>query len=70
MLSLVVDEHVPLSLSRAVVAYAAEQGFRLDLVNVRDVGLAHTPDPVILVWAAFAGRVMVTSDVNTLVGFA
>ena len=70
MLRLIIDEHIPLSLGQAVVAFAEEQGFDLDLVNVRDVGLDHTPDQVILEWAASEGRVVVTADVNTLVGFA
>jgi predicted nuclease of predicted toxin-antitoxin system len=70
MLSLVIDEHVPSDLIRAAVAVAASQGCALDLVTVREVGLAHTPDQRILEWAASEGRVVVTSDVNTLVGFA
>jgi hypothetical protein len=37
---------------------------------VQDVGLAHTPDPNILAWAAATGRVLITGDVNTMVGFA
>ena len=70
MLSLVIDEHVPPDLIRAVVALAAGQGFALDIVTVGEVGLDHTPDQRILEWAASEGRVVVTSDVNTLVGFA
>jgi len=42
----------------------------LDIVRIRDVGLAHTPDPRVLEWAAHEGRVIITEDVNTLVGFA
>jgi hypothetical protein len=42
----------------------------LDIVRVLDVGLDHTPDPIILDWAAREGRVLVTGDLNTVVGFA
>jgi predicted nuclease of predicted toxin-antitoxin system len=42
----------------------------LDLVRVQDVGLDHTPDPDILNWAAAEGRILITEDVNTMVGFA
>ena len=42
----------------------------LDVVRVQDVGLDHTPDPLILEWAAGEGRTLITGDVNTMVGFA
>ena len=42
----------------------------LDIVTVREVGLDNTPDPDILEWAATEGRVIITGDVNTLIGFA
>ena len=32
----------------------------LDMVRVQDVGLRHTPDPIILEWAAQQGRVVVS----------
>jgi predicted nuclease of predicted toxin-antitoxin system len=38
----------------------------LDLVRVQDVGLRHTPDPIILEWAAQQGRVVVSVDKKTL----
>ena len=38
----------------------------LDLMSVRDVGLASTPDPFILEWAADYGRVVLTHDINTM----
>jgi hypothetical protein len=41
-----------------------------DIVRAQDVGLDRTPDPVILEWAANDGRVLLTGDLNTLVGFA
>lgn len=38
----------------------------LDVVRVQDVGLRHTPDPIILEWAAQQGRVVVSVDKKTL----
>ena len=42
----------------------------LDIVRALDVGLDHTPDPLILEWAATHERVLLTGDLNTMVGFA
>jgi Domain of unknown function (DUF5615) len=38
----------------------------LDLVHVHDIGPSHTPDPLILEWAAQQGRVVVSVDKRTL----
>ncbi len=42
----------------------------LDIVRVQDVGLDRIPDPIILEWAANNERVLLTGDLNTMVGFA
>ena len=42
----------------------------MDIVSVRDVGLAATPDPLILDWAADNGRILMTRDVSSMTGFA
>jgi len=42
----------------------------LDIVRALDVGLDHTADPAILAWAASHERVLITGDLNTMVGFA
>jgi predicted nuclease of predicted toxin-antitoxin system len=42
----------------------------LDLVHVRDVGLAAAPDPTILEWAALHDRVLLTDDRRTIPPFA
>ncbi len=42
----------------------------LDLVRAQDVGLTSRPDPEVLAWAAAEGRILVTNDRNTMVGFA
>jgi hypothetical protein len=38
----------------------------LDIVRVQDVGLAGADDPDVLQWAASAGRVLLSHDVNTM----
>ena len=40
---------------------------RLDFVSVRDVGLAGSPDLVLLKWAANEQRTILTRDIKTLV---
>jgi hypothetical protein len=42
----------------------------LDLVGVRDQGMAGIKDPDLLAWAAQHGRIVVTHDRNTMSGFA
>ena len=42
----------------------------LDIVRAQDVGLSAHDDPTILAWAADQGRLVLSHDVNTLVGFA
>ena len=63
MLRLVSDEDVHGRILRGL--QRREPG--LDLVRVQDVGLAHTPDPDILQWAATEDRVVVTDDEKTMV---
>lgn len=42
----------------------------LDLVRVQDIGLRPAADPVILERAAHGGRVLMTHDENTMIGYA
>lgn len=42
----------------------------LDLVRVREVGLARAADPHVLEWAAAEGRVLLTHDRDTMPGHA
>ena len=42
----------------------------LNLISVRDVGLANTPDPSVLEWAAEQSRVVLSHDINTMERFA
>jgi predicted nuclease of predicted toxin-antitoxin system len=42
----------------------------LDIVRVQDAGLAATPDPIILAWAAGEDRILLTHDRATVPNFA
>jgi len=42
----------------------------LDLVRLQDVGLSGAEDPIVLAWAAQAGRVLLTHDVSTITRYA
>jgi len=66
MLRLVSDEDVHDDIIRGVRRREPE----IDIVRAFDVGLDHTPDPMILAWAADQERVLITGDLNTKVGFA
>ncbi len=66
MLRYLVDESVHGDIPRALLRRLPA----LDLVRVQDVGLAGAPDPTVLAAAAADGRIVLTSDVATLVGYA
>jgi hypothetical protein len=66
MLRLATDEDVHDDIIRGLRRRAPAP----DIVRVLDAGLGHTPDPLILEWAAREGRVLITGDLNTMVGFA
>lgn len=66
MLRLVSDEDVHDDIIRGL----RRREPNLDIVRVLDVGLDHTPDPNILAWAASQDRILLTGDLNTMVGFA
>ena len=42
----------------------------LDAVRVEHVGLLGAEDPTILAWSAEAGRVLLTHDQDTMIGYA
>ncbi len=42
----------------------------MDIVSVHDVGLAATPAPPFLEWAANNGRILITRDVSSMTDFA
>ena len=62
MLRLLIDEDV----HGDIVDGLRRRQPALHLVRVQDVGLRHTPDPIILEWAAQQGRVVVSVDKKTL----
>jgi hypothetical protein len=66
MLSLISDEDGHDNVIRGLRRREAE----LDVVRAVDIGLAQTPDPLILAWAAEHDRILITGDLNTMVGFA
>ena len=66
MLRYLVDESVHGDITRALLRRRSD----LDLVRAQDVGLAGVPDPAVLAAAATDGRIVLTSDVATLVGYA
>jgi predicted nuclease of predicted toxin-antitoxin system len=66
MLRLAADENFDNDIVRGVL----RRNPALDIVRIQDTSLASAEDPVILEWAAREGRVLLTHDVNTLIGFA
>jgi predicted nuclease of predicted toxin-antitoxin system len=63
MIRLLTDENVDNNILRGLNRRLPQ----LDFVSVRDVGLAGSPDLVILKWAAKEQRIILTHDVKTLV---
>ena len=63
MLRLLTDENVDQHILRGLTRRLPQ----LDLLSVRDVGLASQSDPVILQWAATEGRTILTHDIKTMV---
>ena len=41
-----------------------------DIVRVQDTSIYRAPDPQVLEWAAQAGRILLTHDLETMIGFA
>lgn len=64
--SLLADENVRGEIIRGLRHHTA----RLDLIGVHDVGLAQADDRTILEWAAAQGRVVLTHDEQTMIGYA
>ncbi len=66
MIRFLADENFP----RAVVDGVRLRVPAADIVTAQDAGLGGLPDPNLLAWAAASDRVVLTCDVQTLVGFA
>ena len=43
---------------------------RIDILTIREAGLAGTLDPAVLAWAAAEGRIVLTHDTRTIAGHA
>jgi predicted nuclease of predicted toxin-antitoxin system len=41
-----------------------------DIVRVQDTAIYEAPDPQVLEWAAQEGRILLTHDIETMVGYA
>jgi hypothetical protein len=70
VLRFLADHNFNFDVVRGLRRRGAVEGLAIDVVTAREVGLAATDDPRILEWAAAEGRIVLSSDVNTLVGFA
>jgi len=66
MLRLLSDEDVSGDIIRGLSHRVPE----LDILGVRDVGLGHIFDPLILEWTAAQERILLTGDLSTMVGYA
>ena len=66
MLLLATDENFNSAILRGLLRVKPN----LDIVRVQDVGLTATDDPIILEWAAQAGRVLLTHDAATMTKYA
>lgn len=66
MLRLAADENFNVDIVRGLLRRLPD----LDIVHVQDAGLSGADDPAVLEWVARDGRVLLTHDISTLVGFA
>ena len=66
MLRLLTDENF----NQGIVRGLYRRSPNLDLLSVRDVGLASIPDPQILNWAVQNDRVLLTHDKKTMTKYA
>ena len=66
MISFLADEN----LKRKIVTGLLRRNPSVDVVRVQDAGLTGVDDRILLEWAARQDRVLLTHDVQTLVGFA
>ena len=65
MLKFVADENFNNDILRGV----HRRNKDIDIVRIQDEGLSGAIDPVVLEWAAKAGRLVLTHDVNTMTAY-
>ena len=66
MLKFLTDENIDPSLAEQLRRHLPD----IDVIDVREVGLNATRDPIILQWAADHGGVLITRDVSSMRGYA
>jgi hypothetical protein len=66
MLPLAADE----SLHGHIVRGLRRREPSIDLVSIEEAGLGGSTDPEVLEWAATEGRILVSQDENTMIGYA
>lgn len=66
MISFLADEN----LKRKIMSGLLRRNPSVDVVRAQDVGLTGAEDRILLEWAARHNRILLTHDVQTLVGFA
>jgi hypothetical protein len=66
MLRLAADENF----NNDIVCGVRRRNPLIDILRVQDAGLSGTDDPIILEWAAEAGRLLLTHDVSTITRYA
>ena len=66
MLQFVADENFNNDILRGV----RRRSSAIDIVRIQDEGLSGAIDPIVLEWAAEAGRLVLTHDVSTMTAFA
>ena len=58
------------NLNNQIVRGLLRQSPNIDVVRVQAVNLSGADDPTVLAWAAQQGRIVLTHDVATMMGFA
>jgi predicted nuclease of predicted toxin-antitoxin system len=66
MLKLAADENFNGKIVRGLL----RQEPTLDIVRIQDTEVSQAEDDIVLVWAAQAGRILLTHDVNTMPAYA
>ena len=66
MIAFLADEN----LKRKIISGLLRRNPSVDVIRAQDVGLTGVEDRILLEWAARHNRILLTHDVQTLVGFA
>ena len=70
MLRFFADHNFNFDIVRGALRRGDERGIQMDIVVALDVGMESASDPEVLEWCSKESRIVLTHDVNTLVGFA